>query len=165
LAGDEETGVCLMAVEEGLDTGGVYGRTHVPIGADTTAADLRATLVEEGSRLLVDLLTIGLGEPEPQVGEITYAAKLSAVDLELHWERSPIELHRIVRVGGATTRFRGARLKVIAADLIGDRPDDVLVGDVVGGLRLRAVQPEGKRIMSFAEWANGVRPQPGERLG
>lgn len=165
LAGDSETGVCVMAVEEGLDTGGVYARSRVPIGSDTTAAELRTTLVEVGGRLLVDTLADGLGDAEPQVGEVTYAAKLTSADLELHWERSPAELHRIVRVGGATTRFRGVRCKVVSADLVGNQPGDVLVGDVVGGLRLRTVQPEGKRVMSFADWANGIRPQPGERFG
>jgi methionyl-tRNA formyltransferase len=165
LAGDTETGVCVMEVEEGLDTGGVYAVEHVAIGANTTAAELRAELVEVGSRLLVDSLLAGLGAAEPQVGSISYAAKLVAADLELQWDRPPVELHRIVRLGGATTRFRGGRIKILAADLVGDRPGDVLDGDVVGGLRLRLVQPDGKRAMAFADWANGVRPTPGERFG
>jgi methionyl-tRNA formyltransferase len=165
LAGDDETGVCVMEVEEGLDTGGVYARRRIPIGANATAADLRAELVEVGSRLLVDTLVDGLGVAEPQTGAVSYAAKLTPADLVVHWDRPPIEVHRIVRLGGATTTFRGGRVKILAADLVGDMAGDVLDGDVVGGLRLRLLQPEGKRPMTFLDWANGVRPKPGERFG
>jgi methionyl-tRNA formyltransferase len=65
LAGDEVTGVCVMALEEGLDTGGVYARREVPIGPETTAAELRGQLVDVGTQLLVDTLAEPLGEPEP----------------------------------------------------------------------------------------------------
>ena len=68
-------------MEEGLDTGGVYARREVPIGAETTAAELRAELVEVGTALLVDTLARPLedwiDQPEPQVGEVTYAAKFT----------------------------------------------------------------------------------------
>ena len=70
------TGVDLMAVEEGLDTGGIYARAEVAIGPDETLGELRDRLVAEGTRLLVDALRAGLGEPAPQVGEPTYADKL-----------------------------------------------------------------------------------------
>ena len=73
LAGDTVTGVCVMAVEEGLDTGGVYARVEVPIGPATTLDELRDELVQVGTQLLVDTLEAGLGEPEPQDGEATYA--------------------------------------------------------------------------------------------
>jgi methionyl-tRNA formyltransferase len=165
LAGDTVTGVCVMAVEEGLDTGGVYARQEVPIGPDTTAQELRTQLVEVGTPLLVDALRRGLGIPEPQVGEPTYAAKIDKAELRIDWSLPPVEVHRLVRLGGAVTTFRGAALKVVAADLVGDRPGDELQGDVVGGIRLLEVQPEGKRAMSFDDWRNGVRPEPGERLG
>lgn len=165
LAGDTETGVCLMQVEEGLDTGGVYARRYVPIGADTTADELRRVLVAEGTDLLVEQLRRGLAEPEPQVGEVTYANKISKDELIIDWRQPPEVVHRLVRLGGATTSFRGASLKVLAADLVGSTPGDELVGDVVGGLRLVEVQPEGKRPMRFADFANGYRPAVGERLG
>jgi methionyl-tRNA formyltransferase len=165
LAGDTITGVCVMAVEEGLDTGGVYARSEVPIGPDTTAQELRERLVEVGTSLLVDTLRHELGTPEPQVGEPTYAAKIHKDELRIDWSRPPVEVHRLVRLGGAVTTFRGGALKVVAADLVGGHSGDELQGDVVGGIRLREVQPEGKRSMSFEAWRNGVRPQPGERLG
>ena len=115
LAGDDVTGVCIMAVEEGLDTGGVYARREVAIGPTTTADDLRRELVAAGTELLLDVLAHPLGEPEPQRGEVTYAEKLSPDDLALDWTRPADQLDRVVRVGGAWTTFRRRRLKVLAA--------------------------------------------------
>jgi hypothetical protein len=74
LAGDAVTGVCLMAVEEELDTGAVYRRAEAPIGPDETADELTARLARIGSGLLVAALEEGLGEPVPQEGEPTYAS-------------------------------------------------------------------------------------------
>jgi methionyl-tRNA formyltransferase len=153
LAGDPETGVCLMALEEGLDTGPVYASEAVKIGSDTTADALRAQLVEVGTAMLIRELTAGLGEPVPQVGEPTYAAKVDAEELHIDWGRSAVELARLVRVGGAWTTFRGSRLRILRATV----EDDTLVPS--------EVQPEGKAAMSFTAWRNGARVQPGERLG
>src|SRR3546814_16670852 len=75
LAGDERTGVDLMVVEEGLDTGAIYRRAEVAIGPDETLAELRTRLVAIGSELLVGELESGLGEPVPPEGEAHYAAK------------------------------------------------------------------------------------------
>lgn len=166
LAGDEVTGVCLMQVAEGLDTGDVHGCVEVAIGTDETAASLRARLVAAGSAMLVEQLTAGLGEARPQDGEATYAAKLHSDDLLLDWSQPAILRHRVVRLGGAHTTFRGRRLKVLAADLIDPSAvGDTLDGDIVGGIRLTTVQPESKGPMPFAAFANGARPAPGERLG
>jgi len=157
LAGDEVTGVCIMAVEEGLDTGGVYARVETPIGPHTTADDLRIELVEIGSRLLVDTLSRPIaewiGSPEPQVGETTYAAKLGPADREIDWSGAPTAIDRQIRVGGAWTTFRGKRLKIIAADLEADR------------LVPTTVQPEGKAPMPFDAWRNGARPAHDELFG
>lgn len=146
LAGDAETGVAVMEVEEGLDTGGVYAEARVPIGAETTAAELRTHLVDVGSSLLVETLGRGLGEPRPQVGEPTYARKIDPAELRIDWSRSAAEIHRLIRVGGAWTTFRGARLKIHAARL-----DD---GELVPTI----VQPEGKQQMAYAAWRNGAQP-------
>jgi len=152
LAGDRQTGVCVMALEEGLDTGPVYACETVPIGPATTAGELRECLAELGSDLLVRELTGGLGEPTPQHGEPTYAAKVDPSELELDWSRPGDELHRLVRVGGAWTTFRGKRLRILAADVEG--------GDLVPTL----VQAEGRAPVAFDAWRNGARPQPGERF-
>lgn len=174
LAGDERTGVCVMAVEEGLDTGGVYARSELAIRQTNTAAELAAQLTELGSTLLVEALQGGLGEPEPQVGEPTYAHKLTNDDRRLDWSAPAEVLHRIVRVGGAWTTFRGRRLKVL--DAVIDAGDEgaagapgALDGNRVsagsGALRLVTVQPEGKGPVAVADWLNGSRPNPGELLG
>jgi methionyl-tRNA formyltransferase len=165
LAGDDRTGVCLMQLEEGLDTGPVYARVEVPIESDDTGDSLRRRLVDVGTTLLVEQLTSGLGTPSPQLGEPSYAAKLTPDDLRLDWSRLAAERHRVVRLGGAWTTFRDKRLKIVAADLVlPDAVGDELVDDQVGGLRLTTVQPEGKAPMSYRDFANGARPQPGEHL-
>jgi methionyl-tRNA formyltransferase len=153
LAGDTETGVCLMALEEGLDTGPVYARETVAIAPDATADELRAQLVDVGTAMLIRELTDGLGEPVPQVGEPTYASKVDAEELHIDWGRPAVELERLVRVGGAWTTFRGSRLRIVRAGV----EDGILVPI--------EVQPEGKAAMSFTAWRNGARVQPGERLG
>jgi methionyl-tRNA formyltransferase len=170
LAGDPETGVDVMAVEEGLDTGAIYGESRVQIDDDITLAELRGLLVERGTRLLLDLLRDGIAEPRPQVGEATYAAKIEAHEHELDWQQPAIQLARVVRLGEAWTTFRGRRLKVHRAHAVERSPapgvlDGAVVGTTSGGLELVSVQPEGKAPMPFTAWRNGARPQYGELLG
>lgn len=174
LAGDTVTGVCLMQLEEGLDTGPVFARAEVPIGPRTKAADLRAELVRVGTDLLVGQLAAGLREPVPQEGEATYAAKLDPAELAIDWERPAAELDRLVRVGGAFTTLRGQRLKVLAARPLprgagaGGAPgalDGARVATGEGALELLTVQPEGKAAMPVAAWRNGARLEAGDRLG
>jgi methionyl-tRNA formyltransferase len=172
LAGDHATGVCLMAVAEGLDTGDVYEWAEVAIDPDETADELRARLVTVGTELLIESLADGLEQPVPQEGEATYAEKLTNAELEIDWSRPADEVHRLVRVGGAFTQVRGRRLKVwrIAprADLA-PAPAAVISGTVVGTgsqpVELLEVQPEGKRRMAAADWARGSAIESGERLG
>ena len=126
LAGDPETGVCLMKLEEGLDTGPVYARRVVPIGSDTDLVALRAELVEVGSALLAESLAgglAGLPAPEPQEGEPTVAPKLTPEDLHLHWEDAALQLHRVVRLDRAWTTFRGRRLGILEATPSEPGPD------------------------------------------
>ena len=170
LAGDEQTGVCLMQLEEGLDTGPVHACETVPVGPDETLDELRDQLVAIGTSLLVAHLTTGLGEPTPQEGEPTYAAKLDPAEHELHWDRPAGELHRVVRLGRAWTTFRGKRLRVLKARRAeSDGAPGLLHGLVVatgdGGLELVEVQPEGKGPQPAAAWRNGARPADGERFG
>ena len=173
LAGDRTTGVCIMALEEGLDTGPVYACEEVPIGPEDTADDLRAALTERGTVLLLGLLRDGLPEPRPQEGEPTYASKLEPVEHHLDWSRPARELHCIVRLGQAWTTFRGNRFKVLRARLsdVGTAPapgvidpDTLVVGSGDGGLELVEVQPEGRPPQAAGAWRNGARLQPGEKL-
>ncbi len=170
LAGDTTTGVCLMEVAEGLDEGGVYASATVDIGENESAGELRARLAEIGATLLVDSLRNGLGRAEPQVGEVTYAAKLDRAESRLDFQRPAVEVHRRIRVGRAWTEFRGKRLGIEAATIEpGAGPPGLLDGTAVatpdGRVRLVTVKPEGKRAMSAADWVNGVQPAGGERLG
>ncbi len=167
LAGDTETGVCLMQVEEGLDTGPVYECRTVPIEPTTSAGELRQRLVEVGTELLVAELRAGLDVPNPQIGEATKAAKLRSEELEIDWTRPPTEVDRLVRLGGAWTMLHGRRLKIIAADLVepGQEPSTELRGDCVGGVRLVVVQPEGRAPMSFEDFARGARLADIEQVG
>ena len=171
LAGDDRTAVCVMDVEEGLDTGGVHAREEVGIDPDETADELRSRLVEIGARLLVETLERGLGTPAPQEGEPTYAHKIEPDELHLDWTRPATEIHRVVRVGGAWTTFRGARLKIhrtLLTDGGGLGPgvlDGLRVGTGDGAVELVEVQPEGKGRQAASAWRNGARPAPGEALG
>jgi len=161
LAGDTETGVCLMQLEEGLDTGPVFSTRLVPIGARATAAELRDELVAVGTRQLVDALAEPLGDPVPQHGDPVYAAKIRPDELRIDWSRPVAEIDRLVRLGGAWTTFRGKRVKVHAAELCDPPPGTV---PATPGLVLVTVQPEGKGPMAFADFVRGARPQPGEHF-
>jgi methionyl-tRNA formyltransferase len=172
LAGDDVTGVCVMALEEGLDTGPVYAREERLIGAEETLEEVRGALTEMGTRMLVDLLANGLPEPQPQEGEPSYAAKIEPEEHHLDWRRPAVELHRVIRLGQAWTTFRQRRLRVLrarmaqGADLAPGQldPRTLLVGTGAGVLELVEVQPEGKAPQPAPAWRNGARPQPGERL-
>ncbi|MCU1493754.1 MAG: fmt [Acidimicrobiaceae bacterium] len=123
LAGDRETGVSIMALEEGLDTGPVYARQTVEIGPEETAGTLRERLGRLGTELLLARLVdgpAGLGTPVAQAGEPTYAAKVTVDDLRLDWSASAEVCHRLVRVGRAWTTFRGKRLVVREARVAGE---------------------------------------------
>jgi methionyl-tRNA formyltransferase len=171
LAGDDTTGVCLMQLEEGLDTGPVFACRSVPIGSRATADELREELATLGADVLVQQLRDGLRDPVPQRGEPTYAAKITAEELALAWARPAVELDRLVRVGGAWTTFRGKRLKVLAAEPVtgaSGAPGQLHGVEVACGedaLRLVVVQPEGRPAMSADAWRNGARPGAGEALG
>ena len=164
LAGDDRTGVDLMVVEEGLDTGGIYARTELEIGPDETLQELRPRLVDAGVALLVTHLSAGLPPPAPQTGEPVYAAKIDPGELQIDWSAPAEVVHRLVRVGGAWTNHGGRRLKVwrTAVPPAGSGPR---VPAGAGEVELVEVQPEGKGRMSAAAWARGVRWQPGDRLG
>lgn len=166
LEGDTVTGVCLMQLEEGLDTGPVHAVVEVPIASDATGDSLRADLVRIGTELLCAELTAGLTDPVPQVGEPTYAAKLSPDDLRLDWTTPASVRDRQIRLGGAWTTFRDKRFKVHAAEVVDPHAtgDELAPDGTVGGIRLARVQPEGKPAMPWRDFANGARPQLGERF-
>ena len=158
LAGDEETGTCLMQLEEGLDTGPVFDTVRVPIRPRATADELRTELVRVGTDQLVRCLAAPLGEPVPQQGEPLYAAKIRPEELHIDWSAPTNEIDRLVRLGGAWTTFRGKRMKIVEAEL------DGTAQGVTPGFRLLRVQPEGKPVMAYADWVRGARPAADERF-
>lgn len=171
LAGDALTGVCVMTLEEGLDTGPIHATVEVEVGAKT-ADELRVALVQAGTALLVDSLAAGLGEATPQATDsVTYAEKITADDLRLDWSAGTEMLLRQIRVGGAWTMLDGQRFKVLAAEagdgdaqraVAGEVPGSIggelVVATGDGALRLQRVQPAGKAGMDASAWANGARP-------
>ncbi len=175
LAGDATTGVCVMAVEEGLDTGGVYRRAETPIDPDESLDELRGRLVVVGTGLLLDALTNGIGTAAPQTGEVTHAAKIDPSELALDFTSSAVTVHRQVRLGDAWTTFRGKRLKVwrtrvvdpaeVSVTLAPGQIEGAFVGTGDGVLELVEVQPEGKGRQPVAAWRNGARPTPADRFG
>ena len=116
-----------MAVEAGLDTGGIYAELATEIGEEETADELRARLVAMGCRLLVDCLgrraQAACPMPRDQEGEPSYAEKILPGELELRWDQEAIQIRRVVRLGRAWTTFRGRRLHVLAAAGAPARPD------------------------------------------
>jgi methionyl-tRNA formyltransferase len=182
LAGDAETGVCLMKLDEGLDTGPVFARRSVEIRPEETAGELRSRLADLGTKMLLEVLAEGLPEPVPQAGEATYAAKLDPVDLHLDFTLPAEVCLRVVRVGRAWTTWRGRRLivhrarlvraGVAGADLVpaGERvpaelvPGERVPAELVPGERVPAELVPGERVPS--ELAGGAPAQlvPGANL-
>jgi methionyl-tRNA formyltransferase len=184
-AGDAETGVCIMRMEAGLDTGPVMLRRATPIGPRETAGELEARLADEGGRAIaeaLELLATGRAVFEPQdESRATWAAKLSKAEARLDWREPAERLARRVRALNpwpvAETTLDGAQLRIHeaearTADGRGEVPGTVLRADAGGvavmtgdgELRLLRVQLPGRRVVSAAELAN-ARPLPGKVLG
>jgi methionyl-tRNA formyltransferase len=176
LSGDRETGVCLMQMDEGLDTGAVISRVVVPIGENQTSGELFEVLGREAAALLErDLLRYLQGElaPVPQPSEgITHARMLEKSDALLDFARSAREVHDRVRGlhpwPGAETRLAGQRVKVHASRLVseegGGAPGTIVaIGEGIevqcgeGRVRLVELQLEGKKRVRAEELANGLR--------
>ncbi len=170
LAGDTETGVCIMALEPELDTGPIYRSREIKVSDDVTAQDLMEQLAKLGAEELVAAIKEGLDQPLPQTGTATVAAKIHRSDLELDWKLSAVELDRIVRVGGAWTTNNSSLLKIHKTRVVdGSGEPGVLVHDLVGTgkglLQLLIVQAEGKPRMEAQSWINGARLVAKSRLG
>jgi methionyl-tRNA formyltransferase len=170
LAGDLETGVSLMQLEAGLDTGPVFASTRLPIAPTETAGELRGRLVEAATELLLaHLPALPTTTPEPQHGEPTYADKLEVDEFRLDTARPAAELARLVRAGnprpGAWFTIEGKRVKVLRAHESADgrtlAPGEIASDGALGTARdvliLDEVQPQGKRSMDGRAWRAGVR--------
>ncbi|MEA2586918.1 MAG: methionyl-tRNA formyltransferase [Thermomicrobiales bacterium] len=184
LSGDAMTGVSLMVMESGLDTGPVVDRVSVPIAGTDTTESLTAKLAAAAAGLVVssaDRFVSGDVRPEPQDDQdATKVRQLVKADGWLDWEDSAAKLERTVRAmwpwPRAWTTFQGELLQVHQASTL-TQPSDVPIGAIAfdgkevavacgeGALRLDVVQPAGGKPIPGAVWAAGRRVSTGERLG
>ncbi|MHA6764602.1 methionyl-tRNA formyltransferase [Streptacidiphilus sp. PAMC 29251] len=184
MAGDEVTGASTFLIEEGLDSGPVYGTVTELVRPGDTSGDLLERLSRSGSRLLtatMDGIEAGTLEARPQPADgISLAPKISVEDARVDWTAPALRVDRIVRgcapAPGAWTLFRGERLKLGPVRLAAGRSElvpgeiavaknTVRVGTGSHEIELGEVQPQGKKRMSAGDWARGSRLETGERLG
>jgi methionyl-tRNA formyltransferase len=178
LAGDAETGVTIMQLDAGLDTGPMLLERRRPIHTHDTAGDLHDALAELGAAALADALEAMVtgrmvARPQPEIGA-TYAPKIEKAEAKLDWTASAIEIDRRVRAFNpwpmAETSFAGEPLRVLRARIADQPATDAAPGTLLGiaedGLRvacgdgvlaIRELQRAGKRPVSARDFANAVR--------
>jgi methionyl-tRNA formyltransferase len=182
LAGDEVTGATTFLLEEGMDTGPVYGVVTEEIRPRDTSGELLDRLAASGSHLLVATLdgiedgTL-VARPQPADG-VSLAPKITVDDVRIDWSAPAQRVDRLVRAAtpapGAWTTFRGKRIKLdpvlpgegeLAPGTLEDRGKaGVAVGTATRPVMLGAVRPEGKAAMDARDWARGIRLAPGDRF-
>ncbi|WP_313209056.1 methionyl-tRNA formyltransferase [Stenotrophomonas sp.] len=177
-AGDTETGVCLMQMDAGLDTGPVLLKQHIAIGANDTGGQLHDRLAALGEQVLSDglgLLRAGIkpiAQPQPEAG-VTYAHKLDKAEARLEWAQDAHALARTVRAFNpwpiAEAMLAGERVRIHGAialdDNQGKAPGTLLAAsrdgiDIAcgqGALRLRVLQREGGKAITAADYLNARR--------
>ncbi|MBU6535052.1 methionyl-tRNA formyltransferase [Streptomyces sp. NPDC057245] len=184
MAGDELTGASTFLIEEGLDSGPVYGTVTETVRPTDTSGDLLTRLAFAGAGLLaatMDGIDDGSLKPVPQPAEgVTLAPKITVEDARVDWTAPALRVDRVVRgctpAPGAWTTFRGERLKLVQAVPLPDRTDlapgqiaagknNVYVGTGSYAVELLWVQAQGKKPMRAADWARGARITEGDQLG
>lgn len=181
LAGDRETGVSIMQMEAGLDSGPVLHRIATPLDPGETAGALAARLAELGATALVDALSLVVGgfaklEPQDAAG-MTLAPKIDRDSARLDWRREAPQLARQVRAfdpaPGAWATFGDAPLKLFGA-LVSDQAGEpglvlsagerLVIGTGRGALTVREVQPAGRNRLEVGDWVRGRGIAAGDRL-
>lgn len=183
LAGDRETGVCIMQMEAGLDSGPVLLSESIPIRDQDNAQTLHDRLANLGAGLLMkalDDLEHGAAVPRPQPAKgATYAAKVERAEARIDWTRPALEIWRKVRAfnphPGAASRLRDEELKIwqgapaphsgIAGTVLEAQAQGIVVACGEGSLRIEELQRAGGRRLAPAEFLRGYRLVPGERFG
>jgi len=179
LAGDSETGVSIMQMEAGLDTGPVLKQARTPIWYGDDAGTLHERLAAIGAELIVEALGDvesgrAVAEPQPKLG-VTYARKVEKAETRLNWTRPAEELERAVRAfrpsPGASARVGGAELKIWRARVADHprlAPGDVAAGLIVGcgegALEILELQRAGGRRLSAPEFLRGHPLPAGARF-
>lgn len=176
LAGDTQTGITIMQMDAGLDTGAMLKSDTVAIGPATTASDLHDALADLGGRLIVDVLAEPDWSPRPQPEDgVTYAAKLTRDEGRIDWTESAEMLERKVRAfnpwPGVWCERDGERLRVLAASVHDGTgaPGTVIAAPLVvacgdGALSLDRVQRAGKSAMSAEDYVRGTPAPTGTAL-
>ncbi len=181
--GDEVTGASVFQLEEGLDTGPVFGTLTSLVGTRDTAGDLLDRLAQDGAGLLVrvlDAIAEGTAHAVPQPGDgISLAPKVTVEDAQVQWGEPAFAVDRRIRAmtpaPGAWAHFRGERVKlgpvVPAPGAPRLKPGDlliekrrVLVGTATDPVELGEVRAAGKKAMPAVEWARGIRATDEERF-
>ena len=182
LEGHAESGVTIMRMDEGMDTGPILLQRADPIHDEDDAGSVGLRLAEVGGALLVEALdrrAAGDLPERPQGEGATSAPKLSADDEWIDWTEDAGAVWRRVRAlapdPGAKTRFRGKLLKVLAVEpaqgagepgeIVEVSNDGFSIAAGEGTVAVRAVVPEGRKRLTAAEFIRGYRPEPGQRLG
>jgi methionyl-tRNA formyltransferase len=179
--GDGETGVSIMRLEEGLDSGPVYLRVRTPITSDDTGGSLTRRLAELGAQALLEALNDlvrGRSEPEPQdEAAATYAPKITRDTARVDWNSDASAIARRIRAfdpaPGAWTTLADGDVKLFTARAVAGSglPGTVLgasetltIAAARGAVEIRELQPAGRKRMTVAEWARGHALEPGRRL-
>ena len=168
MAGDAATGVCIMQMDEGLDTGPVLLRREVPIGPQETTAELHDRLSLLGAEAILealDRLPDLTAEPQADLG-VTYAAKIDKAEARVDWTRPAAEVDRQIRglspFPGAWADVQGERVKLLKSRLADGQgaPGEVLDGFTIacgtGAVEVLEAQREGKRPTSARDFLNGI---------
>jgi methionyl-tRNA formyltransferase len=178
MAGDAETGVCIMQMDAGLDTGDVLLRDTLPIAPDDTAATLHDKLQTLGARLIVDTLRRSdtlHAHPQPEDG-VTYAAKIDKAEAQIDWSRPAIEVDRLIRgispFPGAWTLIGDQRVKILGSRPISGSAtpgmvldDGISIACGAGAVQITSAQRAGKKAQDAEALRAGRVFTPGTILG
>ncbi|PSL17845.1 methionyl-tRNA formyltransferase [Shimia abyssi] len=177
MAGDPDTGICIMQMEAGLDTGPVLMRSKTPIRAEETTAQLHDRLSDMGASLIVETLNqLETLVPEPQPGEgVTYAHKIDKSEAHIDWSAPAVEVDRKIRglspFPGAWTEIDGQRVKLLSSRLVdrGGAPGTVLDDTLTiacgsGAVQLLTLQRAGKGAQDAETFLRGFPLLPGRQL-
>jgi methionyl-tRNA formyltransferase len=180
LAGDRETGITIMQMDEGLDTGAILRQKKLTVDDDDTAQTLHDRLAELGAHMIVDALRQPATPHAQDSANATYAEKISKAEAAIDWRRSAVDICRQVRafnpVPGAVTTWNGTPLKIWSAtpithrggapgDVVQVGADGIVVAASEGAVNITALQKAGAKRMNAAAFIGGATLVPGTRLG
>ena len=169
MAGDQETGICIMQMDAGLDTGPVMLRHSTPIGAEDTMSDLHDRLALQGAETIL-LALEALPIPQPQIKDgVTYASKIDKAEAGIDWTRPAVAVDRLIRglspFPGAWCDMSGERVKLLrsrlatgqgaAGAVLTKGPDQLVIACGNGAIEVTLAQREGKKPMQIPDFLRG----------